>query len=107
MTRHGESSSEEVIIHADFAAHRQQYAVEHSPHGPVRARMVRLTPGIVGSGIVPSETEQSEYNPGRSIMSQALALAAPNLFSDADSTVAEQRMAEREMDLFAAEELRH
>lgn len=107
MTRHGESSSNEVVTQADFAGHREAVAVERSQHGPVRTRQVRLTPGIIGSGIVPGHDANSEYDPSRSIMSQALEIAAPNLFGESDNLAAEQRAAEYDMDLHVAEELRH
>lgn len=108
MTLPGEShSGNPEVVAADFAAHREQVAAEQSPHGPVRARIVRLAPGIVGSGIVPSEIAASEYDPSRSIMSQALTMAAPNLFGDADASAAELRMAEREINQIEAEEFRH
>lgn len=107
MPRSGEEHTSPEVVAADFAAHREAYAIEHSQHGPVRARQVRLTPGIVGTGIVGGENEGSEYDPMRSIMSQALEIAARTIFGESDNLAAEQRAIEREMDLQSAEELRH
>lgn len=49
---------------------------------------------------------ESEFDPSKTIMSQALRIVAPSLMAEGSQEIAQQRMVERSVDQLEAEELR-